>query len=236
MHTRGRSRDTSGRAGTRRPQAAARDRRGAVPDPPAASCGEPRSARCGPLCGPPRGDDRVADRECALRGPHRLQPRRPRAGRHAWRHPARTGAPARALPGPLRRHLSARRLRSGLPRLAHERAAGIDGRAAQRRVLGHLERSLRARPCGRLRQALTDGRDELDRLRPWRPRGRRARACCRVRERARGPVRRAGAARGGCGYPATERFYEIGSPAALEETEAFLAGALPPSPHRRDSP
>jgi NDP-sugar pyrophosphorylase family protein len=26
-----------------------------------------------------------------------------------------------------------------------------------------------------------------------------------------------------CGHPATERFYEIGTPAALEETEAFLA-------------
>jgi len=29
-----------------------------------------------------------------------------------------------------------------------------------------------------------------------------------------------------CGYPATERFYEIGTPGALEETEAFLASAL----------
>ncbi len=28
-----------------------------------------------------------------------------------------------------------------------------------------------------------------------------------------------------CGYPASERFYEIGTPPALEETEAFLAGA-----------
>jgi NDP-sugar pyrophosphorylase family protein len=28
-----------------------------------------------------------------------------------------------------------------------------------------------------------------------------------------------------CGHPATERFYEIGTPAALRETEAFLAGA-----------
>jgi len=28
-----------------------------------------------------------------------------------------------------------------------------------------------------------------------------------------------------CGHPATERFYEIGTPPALEETEAFLAGA-----------
>ncbi len=27
-----------------------------------------------------------------------------------------------------------------------------------------------------------------------------------------------------CGYPARKRFYEIGSPAALKETEAFLAG------------
>ncbi len=34
-----------------------------------------------------------------------------------------------------------------------------------------------------------------------------------------------------CGYAASERFYEIGSPAALEETEAFLAGA--PSAQRQ---
>lgn len=36
-----------------------------------------------------------------------------------------------------------------------------------------------------------------------------------------------------CGYAATERFYEIGSPAALANTEAFLASAPPPSPYRR---
>jgi NDP-sugar pyrophosphorylase family protein len=30
-----------------------------------------------------------------------------------------------------------------------------------------------------------------------------------------------------CGYPATERFYEIGTPAALAETEAFLAAHTP---------
>jgi NDP-sugar pyrophosphorylase family protein len=35
-----------------------------------------------------------------------------------------------------------------------------------------------------------------------------------------------------CGYPATERFYEIGSPAALEETESFLACA---QARRRDA-
>lgn len=35
-----------------------------------------------------------------------------------------------------------------------------------------------------------------------------------------------------CGYAATERFYEIGSPAALEETESFLDGALA---RRRDA-
>lgn len=29
-----------------------------------------------------------------------------------------------------------------------------------------------------------------------------------------------------CGHPATERFYEIGTPGALRETEAFLSGAL----------
>jgi NDP-sugar pyrophosphorylase family protein len=33
-----------------------------------------------------------------------------------------------------------------------------------------------------------------------------------------------------CGYPATERFYEIGTPGALEETEAFLATARAASP------
>jgi NDP-sugar pyrophosphorylase family protein len=29
-----------------------------------------------------------------------------------------------------------------------------------------------------------------------------------------------------CGYPATERFYEIGTPGALEETEAFLSSGV----------
>lgn len=35
-------------------------------------------------------------------------------------------------------------------------------------------------------------------------------------------------ARGGelCGYPATERFYEIGTPAALQETDAFLRASM----------
>jgi NDP-sugar pyrophosphorylase family protein len=32
-----------------------------------------------------------------------------------------------------------------------------------------------------------------------------------------------------CGFPATERFYEIGTPSALAETEAFLRGSTSPA-------
>lgn len=35
-----------------------------------------------------------------------------------------------------------------------------------------------------------------------------------------------------CGYPATERFYEIGTPAALKETEVFLRSHAPGQPTR----
>ena len=36
-----------------------------------------------------------------------------------------------------------------------------------------------------------------------------------------------------CGYPASKRFYEIGTPAALEETDAFLRGSAAAQAARR---
>ena len=63
----------------------------------------------------------------------------------------------RAVPGALRRHLPAHRLRARSTRaLARERPAGADDRAAQRGPLGHLERA--STRDGRVHRATTSAR------------------------------------------------------------------------------
>ncbi len=126
---------------------------------------------------------------------------------------------------PLRRHLPADRLPGGRHAVGAQRAPGADDRAAQRRALGHLQRRLRRTRIVDLRQARPDPGNGLDRLRARRTDRRRAGSCrSEVTDLADLLPRAARGAGELFGFAATERFYEIGTPAALAETGAFLAG------------
>ena len=159
----------------------------------------------------------------------------PGARRHARRDPARAAAARRALPGALRRHLPADRLRGVARVWERERPAGGDDGAAQRGPLGHLERVYRdglvlaydkRAPTPEMHW-IDYGLGGLTIAGPSRPRRRRA--------GPRRPLPRLAAPGMLFGYEATERFYEIGTPQALAETDAFLRSARAGQRRRRVS-
>ena len=104
---------------------------------------------------------------------------------------------------------------SGLP--------GDDERASQRRSLGHLERSLRERAGAGLRQAGADRQRCSGSTMAWG--ASRSMPCRRSMsdESDLAELYQQLAVWGRlCGYEASERFYEIGTPAGLREADAFL--------------
>ena len=130
----------------------------------------------------------------------------------------------RALPGPLWRHLPADRLS---PRSPRWQASGLPAMMTVLRNEGRWDTSNAVYSDGlvlRYDKRSPDPRHALDRLRPRRPDDRRADGGRRAERDLAGLYSRLAPAGRLCGYEASERFYEIGTPRRSARPTRSCAG------------